>query len=152
MVPNTSTHKTVPLFANILVKAWLTTQNISKDQAMTALQLKDKMITAFKPHKPDRPRTHCLKQDKRMKKWILFVNDENSKRNVCSYCISKTYCHDVTECVVYIVQELCESRGGRPGLSILTSLLVSVDVKIYCTVLRHWSQLVPNMSHDIWGH
>ena len=30
-----------------------------------------------------------------------------------------------------IVQELCESRGGRPGLSILTSLLVSVDIKIY---------------------
>ena len=48
-----------------------------------------------------------------------------------------------------VVQELCESRGGRPGLSVLTSLLVSVDVKIYCTVLRHWSQLVPNMSHDI---
>ena len=48
-----------------------------------------------------------------------------------------------------IVQELCESRGGRPGLSLLTSLLVSVDVKIYCTVLRHWSQLVPNMSYDI---
>ena len=49
----------------------------------------------------------------------------------------------------YIVQELCESRGGRPGLSVLTSLLVSVDVKIYCTVLRHWSQLVPNMSAGI---
>ena len=30
-----------------------------------------------------------------------------------------------------IVQELCESRGGRAGLSVLTSLLVSVDVKIY---------------------
>ena len=30
-----------------------------------------------------------------------------------------------------IVQELCESRGGRPGLSVLKSLLVSVDVKIY---------------------
>ena len=30
-----------------------------------------------------------------------------------------------------MVQELCESRGGRPGLSVLTSLLVSVDVKIY---------------------
>ena len=29
------------------------------------------------------------------------------------------------------VQELCGSRGGRPGLSVLTSLLVSVDVKIY---------------------
>ena len=47
------------------------------------------------------------------------------------------------------LQELCESRGGRPGLSVLTSLLVSVDVKVYCTVLRHWSQLVSNMSADI---
>ena len=32
---------------------------------------------------------------------------------------------------IFIVQELCESRGGRPGLSILMSLLVSVDVKLY---------------------
>ena len=32
---------------------------------------------------------------------------------------------------VHIVQELCESRGGRPELSVLTSLLASVDVKIY---------------------
>ena len=32
---------------------------------------------------------------------------------------------------IFIVQELCESRGGRPELSVLTSLLVSVDVKIY---------------------
>ena len=31
----------------------------------------------------------------------------------------------------FIVQEVCESRGGRPGLSVLTSLLVSVDVKLY---------------------
>ena len=30
-----------------------------------------------------------------------------------------------------IVQELCESRGGRPGLSVPTSLLVSLDVKNY---------------------
>ena len=31
-----------------------------------------------------------------------------------------------------IVQKLCESRGGRlPGLSVLASLLVSVDVKLY---------------------
>ena len=30
-----------------------------------------------------------------------------------------------------IVQELCESRVGRPGPSVLTSLLVSVDVKLY---------------------
>ena len=51
-----------------------------------------------------------------------------------------------------IVQELCESRGGRPGLSVLTSLPVSVDIKLHWTVLRRWSQLVPNMSTDIWGH
>ena len=51
-----------------------------------------------------------------------------------------------------IVQELCESRGGRPELSVLTSLLVSVDVTNYWTMLRHWSQLVPNMSTDIWRH
>ena len=42
------------------------------------------------------------------------------------------------------VQELCESRGGRPG--------VSVDGKQYCTMLTHWSLLVPNMSTDIRGH
>ena len=51
-----------------------------------------------------------------------------------------------------IVQQLCESRGGPPGLSVLTTLLVSVDVKLYWTMLRHWSQLVPNMSTNIWGH
>ena len=51
--------------------------------------------------------------------------------------------------VLDIVQELCESRGGRPDLSILTSLVVSVDVKNYCIVVQHWSQLVPNMSTDI---
>ena len=31
----------------------------------------------------------------------------------------------------FIVQEQCESRGGRPELSVLTSLQVSVDVKNY---------------------
>ena len=56
---------------------------------------------------------------------------------------------DFVVVVFYKVQELCESRGGRPGLSVLTSLLVSVDVKLYRTMLRHWSQLVPNMSTDI---
>ena len=50
------------------------------------------------------------------------------------------------------VQELCESRDGRPGLSVLTSLTVSVDVKQYWTVLRHRSQCVPNMWTDIRGH
>ena len=32
---------------------------------------------------------------------------------------------------VIIFQELCESRGGRPELSVLTSLLVSVNVRNY---------------------
>ena len=41
------------------------------------------------------------------------------------------YSYTVTTRMGGIVQELCESRGGRPGLSVLTSLLVSVDVKIY---------------------
>ena len=39
--------------------------------------------------------------------------------------------HDLPKSAGLIVQELCESRGGRPGLSVLTSLLVSVDVKNY---------------------
>ena len=50
------------------------------------------------------------------------------------------------------VQELCESRGGRLGLSVLMSLAVSVDVKQHWTVLRHWSQFVPSMSTGIRGH
>ena len=36
------------------------------------------------------------------------------------------------EDIIYLetrVQELCESRGGRPGLPVLMSLMVSVDVK-----------------------
>ena len=46
----------------------------------------------------------------------------------------------------------CIFRDVHPGLFVLMSLLVSVDVKLYWTMLRHWSQLVPNMSTDIWGH
>ena len=34
---------------------------------------------------------------------------------------------DLSYIHTFIVQELCESRGGRPGLSVLTSLLVSVE-------------------------
>ena len=75
------------------------------------------MITAFKLSKPDRPRTHCLKQDKRMKKRIPFVNDENSKRNICSYCISKTYCHvgykmeDVPQLAVQDLKTTCSKKN-----------------------------------------
>ena len=41
------------------------------------------------------------------------------------------YKNSPTSPLFSMVQELCESGGGRPGLSVLTSLLVSVDVKIY---------------------
>ena len=74
------------------------------------------MITAFKPSKPDRPRKQCLKQDKRMKKRIPFVNDENSKRNICSYCISKTYCHlghkmeDIPQLAVQDLKTTCSKK------------------------------------------
>ena len=40
--------------------------------------------------------------------------------------------------------ELCESRGGRPGLPVLMSFTVSVVVKQHWTMLRLWSQFVPN--------
>ena len=50
------------------------------------------------------------------------------------------------------VQGLCESRGGHPGLPVLMSLMVSVDVKQHWTTHTHWSQFVPNMSTDIRGH
>ena len=58
---------------------------------MIALQLKGKMITAFKPSKPQTQnalqKKKKKKKDKRTKKRILFVNDENSQINICSYCI-----------------------------------------------------------------
>ena len=37
------------------------------------------------------------------------------------------------------VQELCESSGGRPGLSVLMTLMVSVVVKQHSAMLRYWS-------------
>ena len=40
----------------------------------------------------------------------------------------KKLCSDLA---VHRVQELCESQGGHPGLSFLTSLMVSVDIKQY---------------------
>ena len=47
-----------------------------------------------------------------------------------------------------IVQELCESGGGRPGLSVLTSLLVSVDVKIIepCFGIGHNLSLICQLT------
>ena len=47
-----------------------------------------------------------------------------------------------------IVQELCESRGGRPGLSVLTSLLVSgLHKKYVCRVVVVVVVFLPWRNH-----
>ena len=43
---------------------------------------------------------------------------------------------------------LPKGAGGRLQLNTHTPYVCG----FYWTVLRHWSQLVPNMSNDIWGH
>ena len=58
--------------------------------------------------------------------------------------LKHTDMHSLTISWTVRVQELCESQGGRPGPSVLMSLTVSVDVKQHWTMLRHWSQFVPN--------
>ena len=52
------------------------------------------------------------------------------------------------------VPELCENRGGRPGLPVLMSLMVMVSVyeKQHWTMLTHWSQFVPNNSNMSTQH
>ena len=45
-------------------------------------------------------------------------------------------------------RSFCQSAGGRLQLNTHTHYVCG----FYWTVLRHWSQLVPNMSNDIWGH
>ena len=50
------------------------------------------------------------------------------------------------------VQELCERRAGRPGLPVLMSLMVCVDVKQQWTMNTHWSQFVNPTSEDIKLH
>ena len=78
----------------------------------------------------------------------------SGKQATCDGCsVRRTYLPGRFPSLRVIVQELCESRGGRPGLSVLMSLLASVDVKFYWTMLRHWSH--PNMSttsEDIRHH
>ena len=81
---------------------------------------------------------------------IAAIGQKNGAYFVCVCCtgtwrnlLCRTQNWTITRCFFdlksLIVPELCESRGGRPGLAVLTSLLVSVDVKLYRTMLRHWS-------------
>ena len=78
------------------------------------------------------PRTASLcwrSLEKTGKDWILLC-EQNTER--AGLPLLAGYLKDRTPSAGgIIVQELCESRGGRPELSVLTSLLVSVDVKLY---------------------
>ena len=59
---------------------------------------------------------------------IMPVNGVCTDQLALGFC---QYMQALDTVCQFIVQELCESRGGRPGLSVVTSLLVSVDVKLY---------------------
>ena len=61
-----------------------------------------------------------------------------------SMCVGCTYRSEEFPKRLVRVQELCESRGGRPELSVLMGLTVSVDVKQHRSMLRLWSQFAPN--------
>ena len=54
----------------------------------------------------------------------VFISGESLHCFLVGWCANKSYSNLWLSCD-FIVQELCESRGGRPGLSVLTSLLVS---------------------------
>ena len=59
------------------------------------------------------------------------AGEEGVASVVCAAAEALVFEAVVAASCTHIVQELCESRGGRPGLSVLMSLLVSVDVKLY---------------------
>ena len=54
---------------------------------------------------------------------VTWLVDVSSAWSLLLYCIYPTLTKETRACT--IVQELCESRGGRPGLSVLTSLFPS---------------------------
>ena len=70
---------------------------------------------------------HNLSEEKgEPKRYRTEVADLKQSRVILNAAIRDCLC-----AFQHIVQELCESRGGRLGLSVLTSLLVSVEVKLY---------------------
>ena len=84
----------------------------------------------------------------------LTTSRQNNAIHVSTMFIShdETCLSELGNTLYIIVQELCESRGGHPGLSVLTSLLVSVGVKLYWTMLRHWSLICQLTSEGIKQH
>ena len=74
---------------------------------------------------PGNVRPHC--NAKRAGPWLRHCRAESRPKRTSP----PSFLNAFIVLIYVIVQELCESRGGRPGLSVLTSLLVSVDVKLY---------------------
>ena len=60
--------------------------------------------------------------------WVGISSGGAPGMHVCWGDMGNYKCLYVMDLVIR-VQELCESQGGRPGLPILMSLTVSVDVK-----------------------
>ena len=62
---------------------------------------------------------------------VEVKSDRQQKRELCTWYILLTSTIVTVSMYSLVVQETCESRGSHPGLSVLTSLLVSVDIKLY---------------------
>ena len=63
---------------------------------------------------------------------LVYLSEDGLMfKSTARWLMQLQYVATTENIVSVIVQELCESRGGRPELSVLTSLRVSVDVKNY---------------------
>ena len=110
--------------------------------------------TAIKLHKPHTVDLLTATQPYFRREFTLtnFADEFFSSRFFCPFVRIFFIMKGVNWGGRILVQELCESRSGRPELSVLTSLLVSVDVKNYCTVHRAPSLICQLTSEDIEHH
>ena len=141
--------------ASRLVLLWLTVHCNQLFPWFASIEEKGQRIWSKSTHEPDcvlvpplsrSPTTLRLDANSPLSGYHLFITQLQTPAH-CSHYNGST--EKTGRCRV---QELCESRGGCPGISILMSLTVSVDVKQHWTALQHLSQFVPSMSTDTWGH
>ena len=127
-------HKTVPLFANVEIIAWLTQikRNISKQWLHCSKRAK--LLSHLSQVNQTDPERIAWNRTKWWIRGFLYVNDENSKRNICSYCISKTYCH------------LGHKNGGRstigctrPQNNMFGKTFFFLNAKIVCMSFTTWT-------------
>ena len=93
MVPNTSTHKTVPLFASIPIKAWLTTQKSPKTKQWLQCSKRAKWLLHLSQVNQTDPERIAWNRTRGWKTGFFLLMKKTPKTNICSYCISKTYWH-----------------------------------------------------------